>query len=249
MSSSNEELTPRYKNVKPLRERPKGIHTKDNEEEPPDDNEEPKEEPKEEPTQEEPTQEEQKIIKKRKTTKKKTTKKKTEEPKDNKEEEPKEEPTQEEPKEEPTQEEPTQEEPKDETEERKILEKEKEKKAQEYAEKSLKQMINGEDLLTNMQTFMESIRNLPENIFNENIENYAIVLSNTTINGEKIFNDVEDAKQFINKVRNGGKTSKRYIKPRARIQFKQEIQKKLQLTPMISRNLKHRTNAVNVYQY
>ena len=239
MSSSNEELTPRYKNVKPLRERPKGIHTKDNEEEPTDDNEEPKEEPKEEPTQEEP-KEEQKIIKKRKTTKKKTTKKKTEEPKDNKEEEPKEE---------PTQEEPTQEEPKDETEERKILEKEKEKKAQEYAEKSLKQMINGEDLLTNMQTFMESIRNLPENIFNENIENYAIVLSNTTINGEKIFNDVEDAKQFINKVRNGGKTSKRYIKPRARIQFKQEIQKKLQLTPMISRNLKHRTNAVNVYQY
>ena len=110
-------------------------------------------------------------------------------------------------------------------------------------------MINGEKLLTNMQTFMESIRNLPENIYEENFENYAIVLSNTTINGEKIFNDVEDAKRFITKIRNGAKTSKRYIKPRARIQFKQEIQKNLQLTPMISRNLKNRTNAVNVYQY
>ena len=187
-------------------------------------------------------------------------KEKEKEPSDNneEEEEPKEEPTdnekEEEPKEEPTdnekEEEPTDNEKEEEpTEEKRILEIEKEKKAQEYAEKSLKQMINGEDLLTNMETFMESIRNLPEDIFDENFENYAIVLSNTTINGEKIFNDVEDAKQFINKVRNGGKTSKRYIKPRARIQFKQEIQKKLQLTPMIKRNLKNRTNAINVYQY
>ena len=195
MSSSNEELTPRYKNIKPLRERPKGIHT--NEEEPKEDN-------KEEEEQED---------------------NKEEEPSDNNEEE------------------------QENEEEKRILEREKEKKAQEYAEQSLKQMINGEDLLTNMETFMESIRNLPENIFDENFENYAIVLSNTTINGEKIFNDVEDAKQFITKIRNGVKTSKRYIKPRARIQFKQEIHKKLQLTPMISRNLKNRTNAVNVYQY
>ena len=137
----------------------------------------------------------------------------------------------------------------EENEERKILKRDAEKKAQEYAEKSLKQMINGEELLTNMQTFMQSIRDLPENIYEENIENYAIVLSNTTINGEKIFNDVEEAKQFINKIRNGAKTPKRYIKPRAYKQFKQEIQKQLQLTPMISRNIKQKTNAANVYQY
>ena len=110
-------------------------------------------------------------------------------------------------------------------------------------------MINGEELLTNMQTFMQSIRDLPENVYEENIENYAIVLSNTTINGEKIFKDVEEAKQFINKIRNGAKTPKRYIKPRAYKQFKQEVQKQLQLTPMISRNVKRRTNAINVYQY
>lgn len=137
----------------------------------------------------------------------------------------------------------------EENEAREILKRETEKKAQEYAEKSLKQMINGEELLTNMQTFMESIRDLPENMYDKNFENYAIVLSNTTINGEKIFNDVEEAKQFINKIRNGAKTSKRYITPRAYKQFKQEIQKQLQLTPMISRNVKHRTNAINVYQY
>ena len=137
----------------------------------------------------------------------------------------------------------------EENEAREILKRETEKKAQEYAEKSLKQMINGEELLTNMQTFMESIRDLPENMYDKNFENYAIVLSNTTINGEKIFNDVEEAKQFINKIRNGGKTPKRYITPRAYKQFKQEIQKQLQLTPMISRNVKHRTNAINVYQY
>ena len=138
---------------------------------------------------------------------------------------------------------------KEENKEQQILKRDAEKKAQEYAEKSLKQMINGEELLTNMETFMESIRNLPENIYEKNFENYAIVLSNTTINGEKIFNDVEEAKQFINKIRNGAKTPKRYIKPRAYKQFKQEIQKQLQLTPMISRSVKRRTNAINVYQY
>ena len=197
-----EELAPRYKNIKPLSERPKGIHTNE-----------------EEPNEEEPA----------------PTDARNEVRKDNEEEEPA--PTDARNEEEPNEE------------EKRILEREKEKKAQEYAENSLKQMINGEELLANMEMFMESIRNLPENIFDENFENYAIVLSNTTINGEKIFNDVEDAKQFITKIRNGAKTSKRYIKPRARIQFKQEIQKKLQLTPMISRNLKNRTNAVNVYQY
>ena len=137
----------------------------------------------------------------------------------------------------------------EEIEAREILKREAEKKAQEYAEKSLKQMINGEELLTNMQTFMQSVRDLPEKIYEENFENYAIVLANTTINGEKIFNDVEEARQFINKIRNGVKTSKRYIKPRAYKQFKQEIQKQSQLTPMISRNVKRRTNAINVYQY
>lgn len=137
----------------------------------------------------------------------------------------------------------------EEIEAREILKREAEKKAQEYAEKSLKQMINGDNLLEGMQTFMQSIRDLPENVYEENIENYAIVLSNTTINGEKIFNDVEEAKQFINKIRNGAKTPKKYIKPRAYKQIKQEIQKQLQLTPMISRNVKRRTNAINVYQY
>lgn len=137
----------------------------------------------------------------------------------------------------------------EEIEAREILKREAEKKAQEYAEKSLKQMINGDNLLEGMQTFMQSIRDLPENVYEENIENYAIVLSNTTINGEKIFNDVEEAKQFINKIRNGSKTPKKYIKPRAYKQFKQEIQKRLQITPMIARNVKHRTNAINVYQY
>ena len=146
-----EELTPRYKNVKPLSERPKGIHTSDNEEtkeeEPKDNNEEeePKEEPKEEPEDNNEEEQEENEVRKDNN---------EEEPEDNNEEE------------------------------KRILEKEKEKKAQEYAEKSLKKMINGEDLLENMGTFMESIRNLPENVYEENFENYAIVLSNTTINGE-----------------------------------------------------------------
>lgn len=131
----------------------------------------------------------------------------------------------------------------------KILKRSDEEKTKEYIDKTLKRIINGENLLENMQTFMDFIRIIPDNDYEENIDNYAIVLANATINGEKIFKDTEDAKQFINKIRNGVKTSKRYIKPRAQKQIKQEIQMQKQLTPMIANNIKRRTNAINVYQY
>lgn len=132
---------------------------------------------------------------------------------------------------------------------KKILKRSDEEKTKEYIDKTLKRIINGENLLENMQTFMDFIRIIPDNDYEENIENYAIVLANATINGEKIFKDAEDAKQFINKVRHGVKTSQRYIKPRAQKQIKQEIQKQTKISPMMLRNVKARTQAINVFQY
>lgn len=140
----------------------------------------------------------------------------------------------------------TEEEPK---ETKKILKRDEEEKTKEYIDKTLGRIINGENLLENMQTFMDFIRIIPDNDYEENIENYAIVLSNATINGEKIFKDTKDAKQFINKIRNGTKTSTRYIKPRAQKQIKQEIQKQAKISPMMLRNVKARTQAINVFQY
>ena len=132
---------------------------------------------------------------------------------------------------------------------KKILKRDDEEKTKEYIKQTLGRIINGENLLENMQTFMDFIRIIPDNDYEENIENYAIVLANATINGEKIFKDAEDAKQFINKIRNGVKTSTRYIKPRAQKQIKQEIQKQAKISPMMLRNVKARTQAINVFQY
>lgn len=143
----------------------------------------------------------------------------------------------------------TEEEPKETKETKKILKRDDEEKTKEYIKQTLGRIINGENLLENMQTFMDFIRIIPDNDYEENIDNYAIVLANATINGEKIFKDTEDAKQFINKVRNGTKTSTRYIKPRAQKQIKQEMQKQMEISPMMLRNVKARTQAINVFQY
>ena len=221
MSNPNEELTPRFKNVKPLRERPKGIHTSDNEEEAPKDNKE-EEEPKDNSEEEETGNEEEPNDNE-------------EEPKDNEEEEEEEE---------PTQEEPTQEK----QDGNKILEREPEVKIAEYIKETLEQILKGENMLDDMKSFMDFVRILPQNMFDENIEYYATVLSNATINGVKLFDDISAARDFINDVRKK-RRSRKWLRPKAQKQIKQEIQKNLQISPMMSKNIKHRTNAINVYQY
>ena len=219
MSNPKEELTQIFQNVKPLRERPKGIHTSDSE-----NNNEKKEEEEEqkdnEKKEEEEEEEEQKEESKNKADKAKLTEE------DNNEEEQEEE----------------------DKEEKRILEREPEEKITKYINEILKRIIKGENMLDDMKTFMDFVRINPNNIFDENSEYYATVLSNATINGVKLFDDVDAARDFINDIRNK-RRSKKWLRPKAQKQIKQEIQKNLQISPMMLKNIKHRTNAINVYQY
>lgn len=149
-----------------------------------------------------------------------------------------------EPKEEKTEEE----EQEEENEEKRILERLPEEKIAEYINETLKRVIKGENMLDDMKTFMDFVRIIPKNMFDENSEYYATVLSNATINGVKLFDDVDAARDFINDIRNK-RRSKKWLRPKAQKQIKQEIQKSLQISPMMLKNIKHRMNAINVYQY
>ena len=133
-------------------------------------------------------------------------------------------------------------------EEKRILERYPEEKIAVYINETLKRVIKGENMLDDMKTFMDFVRIMPKNMFDENREYYATVLSNATINGVKLFDDINAAREFVDNVRNR-RRSKKWLRPKAQKQIKQEIQKSLQISPMMLKNIKHRTNAINVYQY
>ena len=133
-------------------------------------------------------------------------------------------------------------------EEKRILERLPEEKIAEYINETLKRVIKGENMLDDMKTFMDFVRIIPNKMFDENSEYYATVLSNATINGVKLFDDINAAREFVNNIRNR-RRSKKWLRPKAQKQIKQEIQKSLQISPMMLKNIKHRTNAINVYQY
>lgn len=214
MSNPKEELTARYQNVKPLKERPKGIHTSESEESRTDTEQ-------SEDNEEEEQKNESKDI--------------AEDAELNGEEQTNTEPNE------------KQEEEK-ENEEKRILERLPEEKIAEYINETLKKVIKGENMLDDMKTFMDFVRIIPKNMFDENSEYYATVLSNATINGVKLFDDINAARDFINDVRNR-RRSKKWLRPKAQKQIKQEIQKDLQISPMMLKNIKNRTNTINVYQY
>ena len=132
--------------------------------------------------------------------------------------------------------------------ENRILVREQEEKIAEYINETLKRIIKGENMLDDMKSFMDFVRILPQNMLDENIEYYATVLSNATINGVKLFDDINAARDFINDVRKK-RRSRKWLRPKAQKQIKQEIQKNLQISPMMLKNVKHRTNAINIYQY
>ena len=136
----------------------------------------------------------------------------------------------------------------EEQEEKRILERYPEEKIAEYINETLKRIIKGENMLDDMKSFMDFVRIIPQNMFDKNIEYYATVLSNATINGVKLFDDINAAREFVNNIRNK-RRSRKWLRPKAQKQIKQEIQKNLQISPMMFKNIKHRTNAINVYQY
>ena len=229
MSNPNEELTPRFKNVKPLRERPKGIHTSDNEEEEPKDNNE-EEEPKDNKEEEEPKDN-----------------KEEEEPKDNKEEqEPKDNEEEEEEEEQPG------------TNETRVTHRETNLSTNEIMEnynKIIDEFYKDNDAEKYFKRIKYLTIMLPESKFEEIAEVEAEKLSQMNFNGVKLFKDIAEARQFLYDLRYGrrnrfkGQNQKFYKLPKIQKFINQSNQTKQIISPMMARNIKPLTRTNYIYEY
>lgn len=106
-------------------------------------------------------------------------------------------------------------------------------------------------------TKLESvINNMSDKMFDETFETVAEGIFNTTINGKKVFNTLEDAKKFIYEIRYNGKrgfrgqnTLKYKLPKKLQEGLQQEKQENKQLTPMMIRNIKQVPSSKYIYQY
>lgn len=106
-------------------------------------------------------------------------------------------------------------------------------------------------------TKLESvINNMSDKMFDETFETVAEGIFNTTINGKKVFNTLEDAKKFIYEIRYNGKrgfrgqnTLKYKLPKKLQEGLQQEKQENQQLTPMMIRNIKQVPSSKYIYQY
>ena len=97
---------------------------------------------------------------------------------------------------------------------------------------------------------------MSDKMFDETFETVAEGIFNTTINGKKVFNTLEDAKKFIYEIRYNGKRGfkgqnvlKYKLPKKLQEGLKQEKQEKQQLTPMMQRNIKRVPSSKYIYQY
>ena len=230
MSNPNEELAPRFKNSKPLRERTKGIHT--SEEEP----NEVRKDNEEEPNEEEPA----------------PTDARNEVRKDNNEEE------QENEEEEQNEEEPAPTDNKEE--EKRTLEEHREtnlntNEIMENYNKIIDEFYKDNDAEKYFKRIQYLTIMLPESKFEEIAEEEAEKLSQMNFNGVKLFKDIAEARQFLHDLRYGrknrfkGQNQKFYKLPKIQKIIKQSEQTKQIISPMMTRNIKPLTKTNYIYEY
>lgn len=145
-----------------------------------------------------------------------------------------------------------------ETEEKKIVPKE-ETKITTYKDifKTIEDFYEQNKGIEETFTKLESvINNMSDKMFDETFETVAEGIFNTTINGKKVFNTLEDAKKFIYEIRYNGKRGfkgqnvlKYKLPKKLQEGLKQEKQENQQLTPMMQRNIKQVPSSKYIYQY
>lgn len=145
-----------------------------------------------------------------------------------------------------------------ETEEKKIIPKE-ETKITTYKDifKTIEDFYEQNKGIEETFTKLESvINNMSDKMFDETFETVAEGIFNTTINGKKVFNTLEDAKKFIYEIRYNGKrgfrgqnTLKYKLPKKLQEGLQQEKQENQQLTPMMIRNIKQVPSSKYIYQY
>ena len=159
-------------------------------------------------------------------------------------------------------------EPEAETEEKKMIPKEEEKKIIPKEEET--KITTYKDIFKTIEDFYEQnkgieetftklesvINNMSDKMFDETFETVAEGIFNTTINGKKVFNTLEDAKKFIYEIRYNGKrgfrgqnTLKYKLPKKLQEGLQQEKQENQQLTPMMQRNIKRVPSSKYIYQY
>ena len=229
MSNPNEELTPRFKNSKPLRERTKGIHTSEEEPAPTDAQNEEREDNNE---KEEPKDNEE------------------EEQEDNNEEEPKEN-NEEEPAPTDARNEVREDNKEEEQQETRISTNEINENYNKIIDDFYKD--NDAEKYFNRIKYLTII--LPESKFEEIAEEEAEKLSQMNFNGVKLFKDIAEARQFLHDLRYGrrnkfkGQNQKLYKLPKIQKIINQSEQTKQTISPMMIRNIKPLTKTNYIYEY
>ena len=119
----------------------------------------------------------------------------------------------------------------------------------EAIEKSLNVFKEDNDIIDALNKFENIVSLMPEQQFIDTIDKLAYTLSNITINDEKVFNDIEDAKNVLQKMRD--KKNRRIRKYKLPKKFYRLTKNKEQLTlsPMITKNIKRSTITHYIYQF
>lgn len=146
-----------------------------------------------------------------------------------------------------------------ETEEKKIIPIKEETKITTYKDifKTIEDFYEQNKGIEETFTKLESVlNNMSDKMFDETFETVAEGIFNTTINGKKVFNTLEDAKKFIYEIRYNGKrgfrgqnTLKYKLPKKLQEGLQQEKQENQQLTAMMKRNIKLVPSSKYIYQY
>lgn len=232
MSNPTEELTPIFRNKKPLREKTKGIHTSDKKEEEPTDKKE-----EEEPA---PTDARNEVrTDKKEEEEQKDKKEEEEELKDNEEEEPKEEAGKEQPG----------------TSVTRVETNLSTNEAMEHYNKIIDDFYKDNDAEKYFKRIKYLTVMLPESKFEEIAEEEAEKISQMNFNGVKLFKDIAEARQFLYDLRYGrrnrfkGQNQKFYKLPKIQKIINQSEQTKQIISPMMIRNIKPLTRTNYIYEY
>lgn len=95
------------------------------------------------------------------------------------------------------------------------------------------------------------IVSMPENQYIDNIDKLANVLYNVVLDDERIFKTIEEAKTFLDKVRNKNnrRNRKKWLLPKRFYKITKERKQIKEITPMLSRDIKPNTITQYIYAF
>ena len=84
---------------------------------------------------------------------------------------------------------------------------------------------------------------MPENQYIDNVDKLANVLYNVVLDDERVFKTIEEAKTFLDKVRNKNnrRNRKKWLLPKRFYKIVKERKQIKEITPMLSRDIKPNT--------